>query len=54
LIHRGRSLNSKTSAVSDTAIESRTTQLWDAEAINRTTGKTMALFRCTQVVLYPH
>lgn len=31
----------------------RTTQVWDAEATNRTTGKTMALFRCTQMVLYP-
>jgi len=31
----------------------RMTQVWDAEAINRTTGKTMALFRCTQMVLYP-
>jgi uncharacterized protein (TIGR00369 family) len=31
----------------------RTTQVWDAEAVNRSTGKTMALFRCTQMVLYP-
>jgi uncharacterized protein (TIGR00369 family) len=31
----------------------RMTQVWDAEAVNRTTGKTMALFRCTQMVLYP-
>ncbi|MFI4966481.1 MAG: PaaI family thioesterase [Caulobacterales bacterium] len=31
----------------------RTTQVWDAEAVNRTTGKTIALFRCTQMVLYP-
>jgi uncharacterized protein (TIGR00369 family) len=31
----------------------RTTQVWDAEAVNQTTGKTMALFRCTQMVLYP-
>ncbi|HEY3950303.1 PaaI family thioesterase [Phenylobacterium sp.] len=31
----------------------RMTQVWDAEAINRTTGKTMALFRCTQMVLWP-
>ena len=29
------------------------TQVWDAEAVNETTGKTMALFRCTQMVLYP-
>ena len=31
----------------------RMTQVWDAEATNETTGKTMALFRCTQMVLYP-
>ena len=31
----------------------RMTQVWDAQAVNRTTGKTMALFRCTQMVLYP-
>jgi len=31
----------------------RSTQVWDAEAVNKTTGKTMALFRCTQMVLYP-
>ena len=31
----------------------RMTQVWDAEATNETTGKAMALFRCTQMVLYP-
>lgn len=31
----------------------RMTQVWDAEAINETTGKTIAVFRCTQMVLYP-
>lgn len=31
----------------------RTTQVWDAEVINEASGKTMALFRCTQMVLYP-
>ena len=31
----------------------RTTQVWDAEVINETTGRTMALFRCTQMVLWP-
>jgi uncharacterized protein (TIGR00369 family) len=30
----------------------RTTQLWDA-TVTDTDGKTMALFRCTQLVLYP-
>ncbi|MEO8115214.1 MAG: PaaI family thioesterase [Phenylobacterium sp.] len=31
----------------------RMTQVWDAEARNVTTGKLMALFRCTQMILYP-
>jgi uncharacterized protein (TIGR00369 family) len=31
----------------------RSTQVWDAEALNETTGKTIALFRCTQMVLWP-
>jgi 1,4-dihydroxy-2-naphthoyl-CoA hydrolase len=31
----------------------RTTQVWDAEVVNETTGKTTALFRCTQLLLYP-
>jgi uncharacterized protein (TIGR00369 family) len=31
----------------------RTTQVWDAVVSNKTTGKTIALFRCTQMVLYP-
>ncbi|CAM3832966.1 PaaI family thioesterase [Roseateles saccharophilus] len=30
----------------------RTTQVWDAVVTNQDTGKTMALFRCTQMVLY--
>ena len=31
----------------------RTTQLWDAVVTHRGSGKTMALFRCTQLVIYP-
>ena len=31
----------------------RMTQVWDAEAVNATTGKTIAVFRCTQMVLWP-
>ena len=31
----------------------RMTQVWDAEVVNETTGKTMAVFRCTQMVLWP-
>ena len=31
----------------------RQTQVWDAVVTNDTTGRTMALFRCTQMVLLP-
>ena len=30
----------------------RTTQVWDAVVTNKATGKTIALFRCTQMILY--
>lgn len=31
----------------------RTTQLWDATVTHKESGKAMALFRCTQLILYP-
>jgi len=31
----------------------RTTQVWDATVTDRESGRTLALFRCTQMVLYP-
>ena len=31
----------------------RTTQVWDAKVADETSGKTIALFRCTQLILYP-
>jgi len=31
----------------------RTTQVWDAVVKAEATGKTIALFRCTQMLLYP-
>jgi uncharacterized protein (TIGR00369 family) len=31
----------------------RTTQVWDARVDNATTARPMALFRCTQMVLFP-
>lgn len=30
----------------------RTTQVWDVDVINRASDKTIALFRCTQMILY--
>ncbi len=31
----------------------RNTQVWDATVTHRETGRTIALFRCTQMVLWP-
>ena len=31
----------------------RTTQVWDAQVTDEASGKTIALFRCTQLNLYP-
>lgn len=31
----------------------RTTQIWDAEVKDEESGKSIALFRCTQLILYP-
>jgi uncharacterized protein (TIGR00369 family) len=32
----------------------RTTQVWAATVAHRETGRTIALFRCTQLVIYPN
>ena len=32
----------------------RTTQIWDAVVTHRQSGKAIALFRCTQLVIYPN
>lgn len=31
----------------------RTTQVWDAKVEDEATGRLMAAFRCTQIILYP-
>lgn len=31
----------------------RTTHVWDVEVKNETSGRVIALFRCTQMILYP-
>ena len=31
----------------------RTTQVWDAEVTDEATGRKLALFRCTQMILWP-
>ncbi len=31
----------------------KTTQIWDAAVTHKETGRTIAMFRCTQLILYP-
>jgi 1,4-dihydroxy-2-naphthoyl-CoA hydrolase len=39
--------------VATVAHQGRTTQVWDAVVSAAASGKTLALFRCTQMILYP-
>jgi len=50
--HLGTALEGTIECVAKPAHIGRTTQVWDAVVTHRDTGKTIALFRCTQMVLY--
>lgn len=51
--HLGTALDGTLDCVARAAHLGRTTQVWDATVTHRETGKTLALFRCTQMLLYP-
>lgn len=51
--HLGTALDGTVECVATVAHKGRTTQVWDAVVTHRESGKTLALFRCTQMVLYP-
>jgi 1,4-dihydroxy-2-naphthoyl-CoA hydrolase len=51
--HLGTTLDGTLDCVATVAHMGRTTQVWDAVVTHRETGRTLALFRCTQMVLYP-
>ncbi len=51
--HLGTAREGHIDCVARPAHLGRTTQVWDAVVTHRETGKTIALFRCTQMVLYP-
>lgn len=51
--HLGTAREGKVVCVARAAHLGRTTQVWDAEVSDPATGKTLALFRCTQMILYP-
>ena len=47
----GTALEGDVSCVARPVHKGRTTQVWDAEVRSDRTGKTIALFRCTQMIL---
>jgi len=50
--HLGTARDGTIECVATAAHMGRTTQVWDATVTHRESGKTIALFRCTQLVLY--
>lgn len=51
--HLGTALEGIIECAAKPAHLGRTTQVWDAVVSHRQSGKTIALFRCTQLLLYP-
>lgn len=49
----GTALKGDVRCVARLAHKGRTTQVWDAEVSSDDTGKKIALFRCTQMMLWP-
>jgi 1,4-dihydroxy-2-naphthoyl-CoA hydrolase len=51
--HMGTARDGVIECVATAAHLGRTTQVWDVVVTNQANGKTIALFRCTQMILYP-
>lgn len=51
--HLGTARDGTIEVVATAAHVGRATQVWDAVVTHRETGRTVALFRCTQMVLWP-
>ncbi len=51
--HLGTAVDGTVDCVASAVHLGRTTQVWDAVVTHRQSGRTLALFRCTQMVLYP-
>lgn len=51
--HLGTARSGTIECVATPVHKGRTTQVWDATVRDRASGKTIALFRCTQMILYP-
>ncbi|WP_426106824.1 PaaI family thioesterase [Massilia sp. TSP1-1-2] len=51
--HLGTARDGAIACVAKAAHLGKTTQVWDVIVTNEVNGKTIALFRCTQMILYP-
>jgi 1,4-dihydroxy-2-naphthoyl-CoA hydrolase len=51
--HLGNRARRHIECVATAAHLGKTTQVWDAVVTHRESDKTIALFRCTQMILYP-
>jgi 1,4-dihydroxy-2-naphthoyl-CoA hydrolase len=51
--HLGTAVEGTIDCVATAVHLGKTTQVWDAVVAHRESGRTLALFRCTQMVLYP-
>jgi len=49
----GTALEGRVVCIARLLHKGRTTQVWDAEVRAETTGKAIAFFRCTQMILWP-
>jgi uncharacterized protein (TIGR00369 family) len=52
--HLGTALGGTVDCVATPLHAGRTTQVWDAVLTHRESGRTLALFRCTQLILMPN
>lgn len=50
--HLGTARDGTIACTASAVHRGRTTQVWDAVVTHRESGKTLALFRCTQMILY--
>jgi len=51
--HLGTAREGTIESVAKPVHKGRTTQVWDAVVSHRETGKVIAMFRCTQMLIYP-
>jgi len=51
--HLGTARDGVLDGVANIVHRGRTTQVWDVVITHRETAKTIALFRCTQMIIYP-